>query len=98
MLAMLAECASVAKAEGFATPEPVLQNYRGMLTLKGSLISASMLRDVESGGQAEGDHILGVLLERAQKAGVATPLLEVAAAHLETYAARRKRQTLADRG
>ena len=92
MLAMLGECASVAKAEGFATPEAVLQNYRGMLTLKGSLISASMLRDVESGGQAEGDHILGALLARAQKAGVATPLLEVAATHLEAYAARRKRE------
>lgn len=92
MLAMLAECAAVAKAEGFATPEPVLQNYRGMLTLQGSLISASMLRDVESGGQAEGDHILGALLARALKAGVATPLLEVAATHLEAYAARRKRE------
>lgn len=92
MLAMLEECAAVAKAEGFSTPEAVLQNYRGMLTLKGSLISASMLRDVESGGQAEGDHILGALLARAQQAGVATPLLEVAATHLEAYAARRKRE------
>jgi 2-dehydropantoate 2-reductase len=92
MLAMLGECASVAKAEGFATPDAVLQNYRAMLTLKGSQISASMLRDVESGGQAEGDHILGALLARAQKSRVATPLLETATTHLETYAARRKRE------
>jgi len=92
MLAMLGECAAVAKAEGFATPEAVLQNYRGMLTLKGSQISASMLRDVESGGQAEGEHILGALLARAQKAGVATPVLEIATTHLEAYAARKKRE------
>ena len=69
-----------------------MQNYRGMLTQKGSAFTASMLRDVESGGQAEGDHILGALLARARKHGIATPVLEVAATHLEAYAARRKRE------
>ena len=69
-----------------------MQNYRGMLTQKGSAFTASMLRDVESGGQAEGDHILGALLARARKHGVATPVLEIAATHLEAYAARRKRE------
>lgn len=92
MLALLAENSSVAKAEGFATPDAVMANYRGMLTQKGSAFTASMLRDVETGGQAEGEHILGALLARAQKAGIATPLLEVATTHLETYTARRKRE------
>jgi 2-dehydropantoate 2-reductase len=92
MLALLAENASVAKAEGFATPDAVMANYRGMLTQKGSAFTASMLRDVETGGQAEGEHILGALLARAQKAGVATPMLEIAATHLQAYAARRKRE------
>jgi 2-dehydropantoate 2-reductase len=92
MLALLAENASVARAEGFATPETVMANYRGMLTQKGSSFTASMLRDVETGGQAEGEHILGALLARAQKAGVATPMLEIAATHLEAYAVRRKRE------
>jgi 2-dehydropantoate 2-reductase len=91
-LALLGEHASVAKAEGFPTPEPVLQNYRGMLTKKGSALAASMLRDVESGGQAEGDHILGAMLALARKHGLATPVLEIAATHLEAYAARRKRE------
>ena len=91
-LALLAECAAVARAENFATPEPVLANYRGMLTQKGSAFSASMLRDVESGGQAEGDHILGALLATARKHGLATPVLETAATHLEAYAARRRRE------
>ena len=91
-LALLAEHASVAKAEGFPTPEAVLQNYRGMLTKKGSVFAASMLRDIESGGQAEGDHILGALLVLARKHGMSTPLLEVAATNLEAYAARRKRE------
>jgi 2-dehydropantoate 2-reductase len=92
MLALLQEHAAVAKASGFTTPEGVLQNYRGMLTQKGSAFTASMLRDIESGGQAEGDHILGALLTRARKLHVAAPVLEVAATHLEAYAARKRRE------
>ncbi len=91
-LALLGEHASVAKAEGFPTSEAVLQNYRGMLTKKGSVFAASMLRDIESGGPAEGDHILGALLALARKHGLATPMLEIAATNLEAYAARKKRE------
>jgi 2-dehydropantoate 2-reductase len=91
-LALLGECAAVAKAEGHATPEPVMANYRGMLTQKGSAFTASMLRDVESGSRAEGDHILGALLARARKHGIAAPVLEMAATNLEAYAARRARE------
>jgi len=91
-LALLAECAAVASAAGFPTPEAAIGNYRGMLTQKGSSFSASMLRDIEAGGQAEGEHILGDLLARARSFSVAAPLLEVAATHLEAYAARRLRE------
>ncbi len=94
-LALLAECAAVAKAEGFATPETALANYRGMLTKKGSDFSASMLRDIEAGGPTEGEHILGALLALARKRGLGTPLLEIAATHLEAYAARRRRESAA---
>ena len=91
-LALLAECASVAAAERYPTPELVMANYRGMLTQKGSGFTASMLRDIESGGQTEGDHILGALLTTAQKHALATPMLEVAATHVEAYTARRGRE------
>jgi len=91
-LALLGECAAAAKASGYPTPENVMQNYRGMLTQKGSTFTASMLRDVESGGQAEGDHILGALLAIARKHGHAAPVLEAAATHLEAYAARKRRE------
>lgn len=95
VLALLAENAAVARAAGFPTGEAALANYRGILTQKGSSFAASMMRDVESGGATEGDHILGALLALAKKHGVATPLLEVAATHLEAYAARRAREGLA---
>jgi 2-dehydropantoate 2-reductase len=91
-LALLAECASIAAAERCPTPEAVMGNYRGMLTQKGSGFTASMLRDIESGGQTEGDHILGALLATARKHSLAAPVLEVAATHVETYAARRHRE------
>jgi 2-dehydropantoate 2-reductase len=91
-LALLGECSAVAKAAGHATPENMMNTYRGMLTARGSQVTASMLRDVESGSRAEGAHILGDLLARAGKLGVATPVLETAAANLEAYEARRKRE------
>ena len=91
-LALLGECASVAAAEGFPTAEGTTANYRGMLTQRGSAFTASMLRDIESGGQTEGDHILGALLARARKRDLPCPLLEVATTHLEAYAARRRRE------
>ncbi len=92
VLALLAENAAVARAAGFPTGEAALSNYRGILTQKGSSFAASMMRDVEAGGATEGEHILGALLALAAKHGVATPLLEVAATHLEAYAARRLRE------
>ncbi len=92
VLALLAENAAVARAAGFPTGEAALANYRGILTQKGSSFTASMMRDVESGGATEGEHILGALLALARKHGVATPMLEVAATHLEAYAARRLRE------
>jgi 2-dehydropantoate 2-reductase len=95
VLALLGECASVAAAEGFATPENELARYRGLLTQGGSAFTASMLRDVESSGQTEGDHILGALLARARSRNLQAPLLEVATTHLETYAARRRREAAA---
>jgi 2-dehydropantoate 2-reductase len=92
-LALLAECAAIAAAAGFPTPEKSLASYREMLTRKGSDFTASMLRDIEQGGPTEGEHILGALLAAANAGGVAAPLLEIAATHLEAYATRRARQS-----
>lgn len=91
-LALLDECAGVASAAGFSTPDGVMANYRGLLTQAGSAFTASMLRDIESGGATEGDHILGALLARARDRNLETPLLEVTVTHLEAYAARRRRE------
>jgi 2-dehydropantoate 2-reductase len=82
-------CNAVAAAAGQAPRAAFLERARATLTARGSDFTASMLRDIERGGPTEGDHILGDLLRRARALGVATPLLRVAACHVEAYEARR---------
>ena len=46
---------------------------------------------MEKGGPAEGRQIVGDMLARARKAGIAAPNLRFAYTHLQTYEARRAR-------
>ena len=85
MSRMLDECSAVATACGYA-PQPAAQeNARATLTDRQSNISASMLRDIQRGGEIESDHIVGDLIRRGREQAVPTPLLEVAYAHLQAY-------------
>lgn len=90
---LLAEAQSVANAAGHAARPEVLDKYRLLLVAPGSTLAASMLRDVEKGGPAEGDHVLGDLLARGRTAGLELPLLTLATTHLKAFAARRLRET-----
>jgi len=65
---------------------------RSLLTAPNSPLAASMFRDIERGAQIEAAHMIGDLLRRGQKAGVASPLLQVVNTHLKTYEARRARE------
>jgi len=87
---LLTECAETAATCGHPVAAAQLVTYREQLSEPGSVLMASMLRDVERGGETEADHILGDLVSRAQTKGVATPLLRLAYSHLQAYAARRK--------
>ena len=92
LLALLEECRATAAACGVAPRAAVLGSVTTMLTAEGSPVAASMLRDMEAGGQTEADHILGDLIARAEQQGVATPLLRLAWCHMGTHEARRARQ------
>ena len=87
---LLDECAAVAAAEGFPPRPPFLERIRATLTAPGSLMTASMLRDIEAGKRVEAEAILGDLLRRAAKANDPS-LLRVAYAHVKAYEARRER-------
>jgi ketopantoate reductase len=61
------------------------------LTQKGGKAVASILGDIEKGGAVEGKQIVGDMLARAARHGIAAPNLRFAYAHLQTYEARRAR-------
>jgi 2-dehydropantoate 2-reductase len=82
---LLSECTAIVTAEGFAPSEAGLTPYRATLGARGSPITASMLRDIERGGPTEADHVVGDLVKRAAKHGIAAPLLRIAYAHLQAY-------------
>jgi len=86
---MIGECAAVAAASGHRPRDKMLAEARARLTQPGSSFTASMLRDIERGGPTEGDHVLGDLIARADRLGVATPLLRVARCHVQVYERRR---------
>lgn len=92
--ALLDECSSVATSNGFKARPAALEGSRATLTAPGSLLAASMFRDIERHARTEADHVVGDLLRRGQEKSVATPLLNVVYAHLKTYEARRQREWL----
>jgi 2-dehydropantoate 2-reductase len=81
----------VAAAAGHDPGDKGLQTIRGFLTVRGSRFTASMLHDLEKGAMVEADHIVGDMIARAKKAGISTPNLRMAYAHLQVYLARRAR-------
>jgi 2-dehydropantoate 2-reductase len=84
------ECAKVAAAAGHASSQSGVVGL-GNMTQRGSRFAASMLHDLEKGAMVEADHVVGDMIERAKKAGIATPILRLAYAHLQVYLARRAR-------
>lgn len=86
----LAANAAVATKEGRAPRPTVLQKFNERLTDPEGLWSASMLRDLEGGGNVEADHIVGWMLERARKHGIDDTILSLAYTHLKAYERRRE--------
>jgi 2-dehydropantoate 2-reductase len=91
MLETVEECRKVAAAAGCDPGEKGMATVRSFLTQKGSRFAASMLHDLEKASMVEADHAVGDMIARARKAGIATPNLRMAYAHLQVYLARRAR-------
>lgn len=78
-------CEAVARAEAVAL-EPAWRNQAlSLMTDPASSLTASMLRDLERGGRTEADHILGDMLERAERHGLRLPVLEAAYVQLQAH-------------
>ena len=93
-VALLEECAAIAAHAGVPVRPTAMERSRATFTTPGSTLAASMLRDVESGGRTEADHVIGALLRLARDPADC-PLLRVALVHLGSYEARRVREQLA---
>jgi 2-dehydropantoate 2-reductase len=95
MLGLLDECRMIAEASGFPPAAAFIERTRGMLTTRGSTLTASMLRDIENRNPIEADHIIGDLIHRGERAGASSEeaaLLRLAYAHLKAYEARGRRE------
>ena len=86
-LQALNECAAVGAACGHKPSEIFQSRQAAAMTAQGSPLTSSMYRDLNKGAPVEVDHILGDLLRRAVREGVATPLLNAAFINLRIYQA-----------
>lgn len=89
--AIVAECAAIATANGYAPSEAALAEGTRRLTEAGSRLRTSMYRDMRKGARVEADQILGALLEKGRERGVEAPLVRAAYAKLCVYSAGLKR-------
>ncbi len=83
--AILQEAAGVARAWDHPPSEGFMAATLGMLNQPRSPMASSMYRDLKAGAPVEVDAILQDLVERGRSKGVATPLLQAAAAQLHIY-------------
>jgi len=90
--ALLDECNSIARAEGYEPSRELTERSRSLLTAEGSNFTASMFRDIERRAPIEADHLVGDMLRRGREHNIATPLLTIAYTHLKSYEARRERE------
>lgn len=84
---------AVITREGFPPRASVVERFEKVLSSTGSTLTASMLRDLESGGPVEADHIVGFMLYKAREHGIDDSLLSIAYAHLKAYEVRRMHGT-----
>ena len=84
-LGILDDVVRIVSAVGEAPTAAFLDGARKALTTPGSPQSPSMYRDLREGSPIEADQIVGDLLARGAKAGVSTPLLAAAYAHMCVY-------------
>ncbi|MBS29152.1 MAG: 2-dehydropantoate 2-reductase [Alphaproteobacteria bacterium] len=93
LTAALAECRDTADALGHPVSQKTIETYERMFSTQGSKFASSMLRDVQADRPTEGAHIIGDMVERAEAAGLRTPILLAARAGLAVHDSRVAQKT-----
>jgi 2-dehydropantoate 2-reductase len=86
--AAIEECTRVTAAEGYPPPPAAAELARAVYSQQGSDYRPSVLVDVDQGRRTEAEHTLGDLVRRADRRGVAAPLLRAALCALQIHEAR----------
>jgi 2-dehydropantoate 2-reductase len=89
-----AACEGAAAAAGYPPRESASATFRAMWADPASKLTASMLRDLQSGGRTEAAHVVGDMLRRVRAAGLEPGALVAAWCHLQVA----ERQRLAQGG
>lgn len=89
---LLAETSAVGTKEGFAPRPESTERARAMLTKSGSVLTASMLRDIERNAPIEADQIVGDFIRRADQHAIDASFLRIIYTHLKAYEFRRNRE------
>ncbi|MBN8510538.1 MAG: ketopantoate reductase family protein [Burkholderiales bacterium] len=84
-----AACEGAAAAAGYPPRAAASAGFRAMWGDPASKLTASMQRDLESGGPTEGAHIVGDMLQRVRAAGLDPGALPAAWCHLQVAERRR---------
>jgi 2-dehydropantoate 2-reductase len=90
-VAIIDECAAIARAAGHAMSDDAMKFTYDYLTRPGSPFTASMYRDLQKGAAVEAEQILGDLLVRGDAHSIDTPLLRAAFVQLTVYQDSRKK-------
>jgi 2-dehydropantoate 2-reductase len=93
--AACAECACVTGAEGHPPPPAIGEMVRTVYARLGSPYHPSILVDLEAGRPTEGEHTIGDLVRRAERRGIAVPVLRAALCALEAHEVQRRNRALA---
>jgi 2-dehydropantoate 2-reductase len=88
---VIEECARVTTAEGYPPPETMKDTIQRLFAESGSIYCPSILRDLEQGRPTEGDDTIGELVRRADRRGMAAPLLRAAHCNLQVHEVKQRR-------
>lgn len=89
MRSLLGEINSVAQGHGHGMRPKAEAAAVNILTDAASGATASMFRDLRQGGQIEGEHLIGDMVQRADGLGLQAPNLRAAYVHIQVYLAQR---------
>jgi 2-dehydropantoate 2-reductase len=89
-MALFHECAAIAAGVGYPPRQAVVDRAGVTLTAPGSMLTASLMKDMERGSAIESEAIIGDLLARG--GSLETPLLKIVYANVRAYEARRERE------